>query len=84
MKPHPINERPLFKTYPRLLVRDLMRHHWPLRIQMIASDTIVSAFYLPADVEFAKGVVRRRWGMRHHAFKRDIRATVKQRAWTRL
>ncbi len=40
-----------------------------LACQMVASSEFIQAFFYPSDVNFAKGIVRRKWGKRHFAFK---------------
>jgi len=34
--------------------------------------------YSKIEIEFAKGIIRRKWGLKHHAFKKEIKAYPKQ------
>ena len=67
------NMKPLFKSYNRTKFRDFMRHDL-MTVQLLSTDGFWSEFRHKSDVEFAKGVVRRKWGLSHFAFKKVLKA----------
>jgi hypothetical protein len=60
----------------------LRKYPWSVRAQMIACGYYYGNLNEKLIVNFAKGCVRRKFGLGHHAFKKIIKADIKQKAYT--
>lgn len=58
----------------------LRKYPWSVRSQMIACGYYYGKLPEKLIISFAKGCVRRKFGLGHHAFKKEIKAYVKQKA----
>lgn len=57
------------------------KYPWAVYTQMLACGYDYGN-HTKYEIEFAKGCVRRKFGLGHHAFKKVIRANIKQHAYT--
>jgi hypothetical protein len=57
------------------------KYPWAVYTQMIACG-LDYGNHTKYEIKFAKGCVRRKFGLGHHAFKKRIKADIKQKAFT--